>query len=106
MRLFIAVMVPEKLSHTIEQAQKPFEKLKLDAKFVEPTNFHYNLKFLGEVDEDKIPEIKHAINKIASQHSKFDAYISGIGAFPSKNYARVIWAGATEGSKRLEAIAN
>ncbi len=104
MRAFIAIDIPEELKEKILDIQKNFKDF--DIKFVEKENFHFNLKFLGEISEESVEKIKHALESIAEKFEPFELDIKNIGIFPSLNYIRVIWIGVGEGHNILSAIAN
>ena len=57
MRTFIAIEVPKEIKNTVEIYVNPLKKEKAKISWVKPENIHITLKFLGEVTEDKIPEI-------------------------------------------------
>jgi 2'-5' RNA ligase len=90
MRCFIAIAVPASLKGKLVEVQG---KLKGNLKLVEPENFHINMKFLGEVDDSKIQEIKEAMDRAADVHQRFTVQLYGIGGFPSSAYPRVVWVG-------------
>lgn len=102
MRLFIAVPVPEGLKERVIGVQDDIRRAGIDAKLVERESLHFTVKFLGETPEEKIPEIKSAIEKGCANFRPFDIGIAGIGAFPSRNYARVIWISVREGLRDFE----
>lgn len=52
------------------------------------------LKFLGEVAEPKIEEIKISLSKL--EYAGFKASLTEIGVFPNQNYVRVVWAGVEQ----------
>ncbi len=104
MRLFTGVAVPEQLKEKLLLSQKRIERLS-DIKLVEPENLHFSLKFLGEVDEDRVKAVREVLTSAGSTFSSFSLTISGIGAFPSAGSCRVVWAGCSAGSKDLEALA-
>lgn len=89
MRLFVGIRVPpfESIVELLERLKK-FEGLKT----VEPENLHVNLKFLGEVAEKKIEEIKGVLAQVAD-FGPFEITLRGVGAFPNENYIRVVWIG-------------
>lgn len=99
MRLFIAINIPDNLKQNLVEFQKNFKDF--DIKFVEKPNFHFNLKFLGEVSDSDVEKVKSAIADVAGKFEKFKIKIQGLGAFPSYNYIRVIWLGATVGNQEL-----
>lgn len=90
MRVFIAVRVPlnEKIKRVLEELSK-FKGIKT----VKPQNLHINLKFLGEVEEDKIKEIKKILEELKG-FGNFEVSLKSIDAFPNQNFVRVIWIGA------------
>ena len=55
MRLFLAIDIPENLKEEVAKFQEQF-KIK-GIKLVEKENLHITVKFLGEVDEEKLKEI-------------------------------------------------
>lgn len=85
MRVFIAVEIPEKTKKEIVKIQNELPEFK--GKKTEYENLHLTLKFLGEVDEEEIKEIKKRLNQIKLK--KFFAEINSIGMFSD----RIIWMG-------------
>jgi RNA 2',3'-cyclic 3'-phosphodiesterase len=75
-----------------------------DVAWVADANLHVTLKFLGQVDPARIPEIADAIGKAASRTPAFELDVRGLGAFPSTSRPRVIWAGL-EAPRALAALA-
>ncbi len=90
MRMFIAVELPGRLIPEIERIES---NLKLPGiKLVNPALVHITLKFLGDINEDKIDAIAAVLSGINC--SPFEAKIKGIGVFPKPAYIKVIWLGA------------
>jgi len=88
-RLFVAVELPSELRHRLHLLTR---ELPQDAiKAVEEENIHITLKFLGDVQEEKIKEITERLGKIS--FSPFHCTVSGVGVFPNQDYIRVVWAG-------------
>lgn len=90
MRVFIGIKVPvnEKIRRVLEELSK-FKGLKI----VEPENLHLNLKFLGEVEEKNIEDIKKVLEELKGFES-FEVSLKGVGAFPNQDFIRVVWIGA------------
>jgi RNA 2',3'-cyclic 3'-phosphodiesterase len=87
MRCFIAIDLPEEVKDEllkIERGIQPF----LIGNFVESKNMHLTLKFLGEVDEIKLKEIRKNLKKI--KFKKFKASLGQMGFF-SPSFIRVVW---------------
>lgn len=103
MRIFIGIEIPTDLKKKIVDLQDRF--FDFDIKLVEEENLHFCLKFLGEVEDEKREKIKEILRKIGDQFEQFNLKIQGIGAFPSRSYARVVWLGVKEGYQNFSAIA-
>ncbi|MFH1823448.1 MAG: RNA 2',3'-cyclic phosphodiesterase [archaeon] len=88
MRTFIAIELP---SSTRDELKKIQEKFKanpgVSANFVNPENLHLTLKFLGEIPEEKVEQIK----KLKIDFKKFKVNLGKVGVFPSLNYIRILW---------------
>jgi 2'-5' RNA ligase len=89
MRTFIAADVGEK---------KVFETLLSNPFFssrcvrsVRPSNLHYTLTFIGEIDRPRIPSISDALDRICRTHSSFDVVYTGMDIFGSPGRPRVLW---------------
>src|SRR3954454_6498644 len=54
---------------------------------------HFTLKFLGQVDEQLIPQVENAIAWLRGRHSSFNTELSGTGVFPSIREPRILWLG-------------
>jgi len=92
-RLFVAVkIVPDEnflksyvaLRHVLQ-----LEKIS----WVKPENFHITLKFLGKTPEDKLSEIRLALQQAAEQIPCFSMKMTGTGIFGSAYKPRVLWFG-------------
>jgi len=87
MRLFISFEVSEEVKQHLLELQK---KLSF-AKLAPARHFHLTLKFLGDVNEEKLQIIKQKLSQI--KFKPFTAKLSKIGVFPSEDYVRVVWVG-------------
>ncbi len=74
-------------------------------KWVRPENVHFTLKFLGNVEEDKLDSLKKAVREIAEAHDTMDISTGGYGAFPRPERARVFWLGLEKGKQELKVLA-
>lgn len=86
MRCFIAVEIPEYIRKEILKVQNQLPEFK--GKITEFENLHLTLKFIGEIDEDKVKEIKKRLREI--KFKPFETEIDSIGFF-SKDAIRIIW---------------
>lgn len=90
MRLFVAVSIPENVRKTLyaEAAQLQKEGL-FEGKITERENIHLTLKFLGEIEENKLEIIIERLKEI--KEKKIEAILGGFGVFDEK-FVRIIWA--------------
>jgi len=88
MRLFIAFDVSEEVKNHLLELQKQLPK---DSKLNLAKEFHETLKFLGDVDDDKVDKIKAMLSNVS--FTQFNAKTSGIGVFPDEKMIRVVWVG-------------
>lgn len=98
MRAFIAIEVLEDVKKNIVKFQN---ELKNSGIFIGKwtKDYHFTLKFLGDVSDEKIEEIK----KIKLETKPFELEVKDFGAFPSKKFIRVIWIGSeSEQLKNLQ----
>lgn len=53
---------------------------------------HVTLKFLGEVEHERLEAVHQAVRVVARQAEPFDLEVRGLGAFPSLRRPNVLWA--------------
>ena len=105
MRAFIAIELNSAIKDELTKVQSELKSSGADLKRVDPKAMHLTLKFLGEVSDDKIEEVKDILNRVSSQHSKFELSLFKLGGFPTLKVPRVIWVGLDKGCSQAEAIA-
>jgi len=86
MRAFIAIDISEQVKEEIKKIQALLPEF--FGKKTELENLHLTLKFLGEVEEAKIKEVREKLREVKLQ--KFEAVIDKIGVF-SEKFIRIIW---------------
>ena len=103
MRCFLAVDLADILKEKIAVIQERLGKIS-DAKIVEQRNLHFTLKFLGELDDEQITNVKNSITSVAENFKPFEITVKGMGVFPSPGYIRVVWIGAVELASLQKAV--
>jgi len=104
MRLFIALPLTKEIEEALGKIIFVLKQKSGRVKWVAPKNIHLTVKFLGEVNENKIDSIKSSIQTIALKYQRVDCTIDAIGGFPNLSRPRVIWAGLTGQVQVLENI--
>ncbi|MFW5720905.1 MAG: 2'-5' RNA ligase family protein [Bacteroidota bacterium] len=72
MRLFIAIDVPERSKNLIEKKVNLIKKeIDQDVKWVTKHNWHITLKFLGDVDKNKVSAIEKTLVSVKNNFKNF-----------------------------------
>ncbi len=67
---------------------------------------HFTIRFLGEIEEERVSAARTATATAAAAVSvPFRLALEGLGSFPPRGPARVLWAGCGEGAGALTALA-
>lgn len=101
-RAFVAVEVEggDALRRIIDELRGYGKALKP----VSPDQVHITLKFLGQMDEDLIPQLEAMMREAVQGTAPFTLRLVGLGVFPNPRRPRVIWAGM-EGAEPLGRMA-
>jgi 2'-5' RNA ligase len=103
MRTFIAIELPPELKDKITKFISELKAINFcNAKWVSEQQLHLTLKFLGEIDKEKLEKVKILLNKKAQNTSAFSLQLKGLGHFNQ----RVLWIGGGTGQKQAIALAN
>ncbi|HEU4563374.1 MAG TPA: RNA 2',3'-cyclic phosphodiesterase [Gemmatimonadaceae bacterium] len=103
MRLFIAVNLPLEERRAMFAAAQPLRAAAPGASWVRAENLHVTIKFLGEVAEERVTELRTALSEAVAPHRAFALALGGAGAFPNLRAPRVVWMGAAP-EPRLELV--
>ena len=104
MRLFVAVDVPETVVVAVSAAIEPWRAAFPNVRWVPPENWHITLKFLGATAADRFPWVEETVGGIVSTHRRVTVDVRDLGAFPSVERARVLWAGVDDAGSGLDAL--
>jgi 2'-5' RNA ligase len=86
-RLFIALEMPEPLRERLAGMMGGIT----GARWVDPTNFHLTLRFIGEVDGDIAQDIADGLSSL--RVASFDLALEGVDRFESRGRVRAVWVG-------------
>lgn len=74
--------------------------------FTDPEQAHLTLKFLGDADEARIPDIVTELERAVEESGvePFSADFGGYGVFPHLEYISVVWLGVREGGEAVTSL--
>jgi len=88
-RCFICLEISREAIDYFEELQGIIRKKNLfQGKYTEPENLHLTLKFLGEIEESKIGEVKKKLSEI--KLPVFSVKLGSCGLFSKKSF-RILW---------------
>ena len=93
MRLFVALTPPPDVQRAVWAAFAPLRSRTIPVKWVGPDGIHLTLKFLGEVSDERSPELSAALAEAVVGAKPIALVVRGAGAFPDPQRPRVFWAG-------------
>lgn len=106
LRLFIAVDPSEEACDAVVTALSPWRDAIPGARWGSRDGWHVTLKFLGAAPADQVDRVVEMVSVAAAHVTPFETRLSGLGAFPARGPARVLWAGLDDRSGHLAGLAS
>ena len=88
-RLFVAIDTPENIRAQLEALLSGVP----GARWVTSDQLHLTLRFVGEVDGPTFRDIADALGGV--EEEAFELALKGVGHFPPRGKAKILWAGET-----------
>ena len=88
-RAFIAIEVPDSVIKEVARTQEILVKQNFIGKMTELENLHLTLRFLGEIDNEKLERAGQRLREI--KFNFFEAKLSEIGIFNYRGNPRIVW---------------
>jgi 2'-5' RNA ligase len=95
LRLFTALLPPPVVRDELGALAGPLEGVR----WTPPDNLHLTLRFLGDCDPDRQERFAEALTRVRVE--PFILPVAGLGLFPSRGPAKVLWAGTGRAHTRL-----
>lgn len=102
-RTFVAIELDEEIRKSIAATQEQVQDQLLRhlpqrtpgvrVQWVRPASIHLTLKFLGDIDEARIEDIRATLLSAVRGQSRFAVEVGGLGVFPDLRAPRVLWIG-------------
>ena len=106
MRLFVAIEISDPIRETLGRATARLRQCNAPVKWVRSANLHLTLKFLGDVPDDRLSEVRDILCACAEGIRPFPIDVRGIGAFPNLNRPRVIFTDALDATGQAKELAS
>jgi 2'-5' RNA ligase len=101
-RAFISVDVGPRIDwHAL---RKELAEVDRGVRPVRPEQLHLTLRFLGDTEEDLVPDLKELMARSVEGVAPFQLAFEGVGAFPNARRPRVVWIGL-QGAEPLMEVA-
>lgn len=98
LRAFSAVEITDEV--VLDELERVQESMNLGFSPVDREQMHLTLQFFKSIDENELSEIVSALENLEKE--SFSVELDGVGAFPSENHIRVVWAGFREEKNLME----
>jgi 2'-5' RNA ligase len=92
-RTFIAIELPEEVRSAIGALSTRLRAADARATWVRPENVHLTLRFLGDLDGERIGTISGILAGAYKGMTPFTLCVRGTGVFPNPRRPSVVWAG-------------
>jgi 2'-5' RNA ligase len=89
----VAIELDESGRRSLGEAQRLLRSFDRLVRWPPAQNLHLTLKFLGEVPDADVPGVCEAARFAAERSAPFGFALEGLGCFPPKGPARIVWAG-------------
>ena len=90
-RAFVAVEIP--VIREVEELIEALRNCRARLSVPKASSLHITMKFLGDIDQGQIGDIREVMKTIAAEFQPFEARIVGVGAFPNRRKPRILWLG-------------
>ncbi|MDD5120165.1 MAG: RNA 2',3'-cyclic phosphodiesterase [Candidatus Omnitrophica bacterium] len=105
MRAFIAITLPAEIQKAVAILQDELKTGLPKISWIEPGNLHITLKFLGEISDGQLNNIKQIIAEISKKTTQFQIKLDKFGVFPDISGPRIIWIGTNNTFTEIKKIA-
>jgi 2'-5' RNA ligase len=108
-RLFWAVPLPAELRSALEGFVSRLQaapRVEDDWRFADPAAWHITLAFLGATEPATVEPMMSRVAAALQSHEPMEVTAGGIGAFPRRGRANVLWYGISDLDGRLAALAD
>ncbi|MBI4365020.1 MAG: RNA 2',3'-cyclic phosphodiesterase [Candidatus Latescibacteria bacterium] len=104
-RSFVALLIPGAWAEYLGGVERDLAGATSGISWVKPENLHVTLRFLGDLGESGAARAGASVRRGAEESPAIPGKLGGLGAFPTMNRPRVLWAALAEGAPEAVALA-
>ncbi len=104
MRAFVALELPSPLKAKVAAFQERLRREWTGINWVDSAQFHVTLSFLGEVELKDTSRLLEAVRELAMGREVLRLSLGGVGFFPVRQRARVVFLDFREGQDELAGL--
>lgn len=101
MRLFVAIWLDDQVRTSLRRLQDTLRPRCPGVRWTSPEQLHITVKFLGEVEDRRVPDIVAGLEEAAELCKPFDLRVVNVGCFPPRGEVRIVWAGVEDTDRVL-----
>jgi 2'-5' RNA ligase len=107
-RAFIAIELPPDILDPLARLQTRVRQAVPPGlvRWAHPEGIHLTLKFLGDVEQSRLPEIETGLCDACASYAPFSLRFGDLGCFPNPQRPRVVWVGVQDTSGALAELHN
>lgn len=103
-RTFVAISISDEARSAIFFLIDKLKKIESSIRWVDPSNLHLTLKFIGEIEKNRQKNLVEALDLSVKDISAFQYELSGKGCFPNCKQPRVLWIGVNDLKEKMRAL--
>lgn len=104
LRAFIACETAQAVRERFAEFSTAIRKACPQAKLVQPENMHLTLVFIGNIPDEKAPQVCNIMDETATLFEPFCCDVQGTGFFGPTRSPKVVWAGLQNETKTLSQL--
>jgi 2'-5' RNA ligase len=103
-RLFFAIELPGAVREDLRVLIENLRARVRGVRWVESGRMHLTLRFLGEIEPGRLEPLCEAARRAAAVQPGLRLRTGGLGMFPARGRARVVWVAVESEEERLQAL--
>jgi 2'-5' RNA ligase len=94
LRCFLALLLDQHARRRLQEIQRQLKAAGINVRWEPAEKLHITVRFLGDTKPERRARLESSLARWAETIEPFDLAIHTLGAFPTAEHPRVIWAGA------------